>query len=271
MAEQNDIGLIGLAVMGQNLVLNMANRGFSVGVFNRTTSKVDEFLAGPAKGKSIHGYHSLPELIASLKSPRKIMMMVKAGPAVDELLGELEPHLSRGDILIDGGNTHFPDTERRVEAGGSQGPALRRHRRLRRRRGGAQGAEHHAGRHERRMAAHQDHFSGDRRQGRAQGGYALLRVDRRGGLGPLRQNDPQRHRIRRHAADLRGLLSAQARAGPRQRRAVRRLRCVEPDGAGKLLDRDHPRHLQRQGRRMEGIRSSTKFSIRPSRKGPANG
>jgi 6-phosphogluconate dehydrogenase len=121
MAEQNDIGLIGLAVMGQNLVLNMANRGFSVGVFNRTTSKVDEFLAGPAKGKSIHGYHSLPELIASLKSPRKIMMMVKAGPAVDELLGELEPHLSRGDILIDGGNTHFPDTERRVKQAEAKG------------------------------------------------------------------------------------------------------------------------------------------------------
>src|ERR1700731_5431370 len=84
MSEQHDIGLIGLAVMGQNLVLNMANRGFSVGVFNRTTSKVDEFLAGPAKGKSLHGYHALPDLIASLRPPRKIMMMVKAGPAVDE-------------------------------------------------------------------------------------------------------------------------------------------------------------------------------------------
>jgi 6-phosphogluconate dehydrogenase len=121
MAQQHDIGLIGLAVMGQNLVLNMANHGFSVGVFNRTTSKVDEFLAGPAKGKSIGGYHALPELIASLKPPRKIMMMVKAGPAVDELLGELEPHLSRGDILIDGGNTHFPDTERRVKQAEAKG------------------------------------------------------------------------------------------------------------------------------------------------------
>jgi 6-phosphogluconate dehydrogenase len=121
MAEQNDIGLIGLAVMGQNLVLNMANRGFSVGVFNRTTSKVDEFLAGPAQGKSVRGYHALPELIASLKPPRKIMMMVKAGPAVDELLGELEPHLSHGDVLIDGGNTHFPDTERRVKQAEAKG------------------------------------------------------------------------------------------------------------------------------------------------------
>ncbi len=121
MTQQNDIGLIGLAVMGQNLVLNMANHGFSVGVFNRTTSKVDEFLAGPAKGKSVNGYHGLPELIASLKSPRKIMMMVKAGPAVDELMKELVPHLGRGDILIDGGNTHFPDTERRVKEAEAKG------------------------------------------------------------------------------------------------------------------------------------------------------
>ncbi len=121
MTQQNDIGLIGLAVMGQNLVLNMATHGFSVGVFNRTTSKVDEFLAGPAKGKSVNGYHGLPELIASLKSPRKIMMMVKAGPAVDELMKELVPHLGRGDILIDGGNTHFPDTERRVKEAEAKG------------------------------------------------------------------------------------------------------------------------------------------------------
>jgi len=119
--SQHDIGLVGLAVMGQNLVLNMANHGFSVGVFNRTTSKVDEFLAGPAKGKSIGGYHSLAELVANLKSRRKVMMMVKAGHAVDELIAELKPHLSPGDILIDGGNTHFPDTNRRtkeVEADG---------------------------------------------------------------------------------------------------------------------------------------------------------
>jgi 6-phosphogluconate dehydrogenase len=121
MAAQQDIGLIGLAVMGQNLVLNMANHGFSVGVFNRTTSKVDEFVAGPAKGKSISGYHSIPDLIARLRTPRKIMMMVKAGPAVDELMAELVPHLSPGDILIDGGNTYFADTERRVKEAGAKG------------------------------------------------------------------------------------------------------------------------------------------------------
>ena len=118
MAEkstQHDIGLVGLAVMGQNLVLNMANHGFSVGVFNRTTSKTDEFVNGPAKGKLITGYHSLADLVANLKKPRKVMMMVKAGPAVDELINELKPHLEKGDILIDGGNTLFGDTNRRTK------------------------------------------------------------------------------------------------------------------------------------------------------------
>ena len=112
---QHDIGLVGLAVMGQNLVLNMANHGFSVAVFNRTTRKTDEFVKGPAKGKSIEGYHSLTDLVGNLKSPKKIMMMVKAGPAVDELIGELKPHLAKGDILIDGGNTLFGDTNRRTK------------------------------------------------------------------------------------------------------------------------------------------------------------
>jgi 6-phosphogluconate dehydrogenase len=112
---QADIGLIGLAVMGENLVLNMANHGHTVAVFNRTVSKVDDFLAGRAKGKSIVGAHSLPELAASLKKPRRIMMMVKAGPAVDDLVGQLIPLLDPGDILIDGGNSYFPDTARRMK------------------------------------------------------------------------------------------------------------------------------------------------------------
>ncbi|HVW01254.1 MAG TPA: NAD(P)-binding domain-containing protein, partial [Planctomycetaceae bacterium] len=111
-----DIGLVGLAVMGQNLVLNMADHGFSVAVFNRTTSKVDEFMKGEAAGKSIVGCHSLQELVDNLASPRKIMMMVKAGPAVDDLIAELTPLLSPGDILIDGGNTYFPDSNRRTKS-----------------------------------------------------------------------------------------------------------------------------------------------------------
>lgn len=115
MPEQCDIGLIGLAVMGQNLILNMADHGFQVAAFNRTTSKVDDFVAGPAKGKSVTGIHTPEELVKSLKRPRRIMMMVKAGPAVDALIDELLPLLEPGDILIDGGNSYYPDTDRRFK------------------------------------------------------------------------------------------------------------------------------------------------------------
>ncbi|MFN9198766.1 MAG: NADP-dependent phosphogluconate dehydrogenase, partial [Planctomycetaceae bacterium] len=111
--SQSDIGLVGLAVMGENLVLNMESRGYQVSVFNRTESKVDEFV-GKQQGKKLKGCHSLKELVDSLKSPRKIFMMVKAGPAVDDLIRELIPLCSKGDILIDGGNTYFPDTNRRT-------------------------------------------------------------------------------------------------------------------------------------------------------------
>ena len=112
--NQYDIGLIGLAVMGENLILNMESHGFSVAVYNRTTSKVDDFVQGRAKGKKIKGTYSLEELVQSLNRPRKIMMMVKAGKAVDELIDQLLPFLEKGDILIDGGNSHFPDTIRRT-------------------------------------------------------------------------------------------------------------------------------------------------------------
>ena len=113
--DQGDIGLIGLAVMGQNLVLNMESRGFKVSVFNRTTSKVDEFLKGPAKGKDFIGCHSVEELCQSLKRPRKVMMMVKAGEAIDSFIELLLPHLEEGDILIDGGNSNYPDSTRRCK------------------------------------------------------------------------------------------------------------------------------------------------------------
>lgn len=112
--EQAEIGLIGLAVMGENLAVNMQSRGFSVAVYNRTTEKVDAFLAGRAAGKRIIGCHSLEELVGNLKKPRKIMMMVKAGKPVDELIDALLPCLEKGDILIDGGNSHFADTIRRT-------------------------------------------------------------------------------------------------------------------------------------------------------------
>lgn len=109
-----DIGLIGLAVMGQNLAMNMNDHGFTVAVFNRTTSKVDEFLQGPAKGSKIIGTHSIEEFIKQLKRPRKIMLMVKAGAPVDEFIEHLLPFLEKGDIIIDGGNSLYTDTNRRV-------------------------------------------------------------------------------------------------------------------------------------------------------------
>ena len=110
-----DIGLIGLAVMGQNLVLNMNDHGFSVAVFNRTVSKVEDFLKGPAKNTQIQGAHTLQEFFKLLKRPRKVMMMVKAGDAVDDLIEECLPFLEAGDIIIDGGNSFYLDTERRVK------------------------------------------------------------------------------------------------------------------------------------------------------------
>jgi 6-phosphogluconate dehydrogenase len=110
-----DIGLIGLAVMGENLVLNIESRGYTVAVFNRTTARVDDFVAGRAKGKKIIGAHTVAELVSVLKRPRKVMMMVKAGDAVDQVIAEVAPHLQLGDVLIDGGNTHYPDTTRRTQ------------------------------------------------------------------------------------------------------------------------------------------------------------
>lgn len=114
MSATCDIGLIGLAVMGENLVLNIESRGYHCAVYNRTTSKVDEFIGGRAKGKNFVGCHSLEDLVGALKRPRKVMMMVKAGPAVDSLIDQLLPLLEAGDILIDGGNTFPADTEKRL-------------------------------------------------------------------------------------------------------------------------------------------------------------
>ena len=109
-----DIGLIGLAVMGQNLVMNMNDHGFTVAVYNRTVSKVDEFLASSAQGSRVLGTYSIEDLVGSLKTPRRIMLMVKAGEVVDHYIASLLPHLSDGDIIIDGGNSLYSDTERRV-------------------------------------------------------------------------------------------------------------------------------------------------------------
>src|SRR5580658_4140448 len=110
-----DIAVIGLAVMGQNLVLNMNDHGYTVAVYNRTTSKVDDYLANEAKDTAVIGTHSIEELVSKLKRPRRVMLMVRAGEPVDEMIEQLLPHLEAGDIIIDGGNTLFTDTERRVK------------------------------------------------------------------------------------------------------------------------------------------------------------
>ena len=115
MEPTADIALIGLAVMGQNLIMNMNDHGYTVVAYNRTTSKVDEFLNDAAKGSKVIGAHSVEEMVAKLKRPRKIMLMVKAGQAVDDFIETLLPHLEPGDLIIDGGNSHFPDTIRRTK------------------------------------------------------------------------------------------------------------------------------------------------------------
>jgi len=121
MADKCEIGLVGLAVMGENLALNIESRGYSIAVFNRTTSKVDDFIGGRAADKRVVGCHSLEELVDHLAAPRKVMLMVKAGPAVDAFIEKLIPLLSPGDVIIDGGNTHFSETERRTALVESKG------------------------------------------------------------------------------------------------------------------------------------------------------
>ena len=114
MQPVSDIGLVGLAVMGENLVLNMESKGFQVCLLNRTVEKVDKFINGRGAGKNFYGAHTLEDLVASLKSPRRVFLMVKAGQAVDDFIEKLIPLLDPGDIIIDGGNSHFPDTARRT-------------------------------------------------------------------------------------------------------------------------------------------------------------
>ncbi len=121
MAKKADIGLIGLAVMGENLVMNMESKGFTVAVYNRTVAKVDAFTEGRAKGKNIIGCHSIQELADNLERPRKIILLVKAGQPVDDFIEQVLPVLEPGDVIIDSGNSHFPDTMRRCEYVESKG------------------------------------------------------------------------------------------------------------------------------------------------------
>lgn len=119
--KKADIGLIGLAVMGENLAMNMESHGFTVAVFNREAQKVDQFIGGRGKNKNFIGTHTLEELVGATEKPRKIMMMIKAGSPVDEIVEKLIPLLDKGDIIIDGGNSNFKDTERRTKYVESKG------------------------------------------------------------------------------------------------------------------------------------------------------
>ena len=115
MSNKADIGVVGLAVMGENLVLNMESKGFTVAVFNRTVQKVEKFVTGRGKNKNIIGCKSVEELCDNLERPRKVMLMVKAGAPVDAFIEQVLPYLEKGDIIIDGGNSHFPDSIRRTK------------------------------------------------------------------------------------------------------------------------------------------------------------
>ena len=147
MSEANcDIGLIGLAVMGQNLVLNMNDHGYKVAVFNRTVSKVDDFIENEANGTQVVGAHSIEEMCGLLKRPRRVMIMVKAGEVVDQTIEQVLPYLEKGDIVIDGGNSLYTDSTRRSQRPGGQRHSVYRDRRLRRRRGCALRPVDYAGR-----------------------------------------------------------------------------------------------------------------------------
>ena len=228
--ESCDIGLIGLAVMGQNLVLNMNDHGYRVAVFNRTVSKVDDFLNNEAKGTKVVGAHSIPELVSALKKPRRVMLMVKAGDTVDQMIESLVPHLEKGDIIIDGGNSHYPDSNRRTKTLADQGilfvgTGVS---------GGEEGARHGPsimpGGNPAAWPYVKEIFQSHRRQGG--GRHAVLRLGGRERRRALRQNGAQRHRVRRHAAHLRGLPVAQGWPGPGRGRLTQDFRRVEQRRTG---------------------------------------
>ena len=234
--KKADIGLVGLAVMGENLVMNMESKGFTVAVYNRTTEKVKNFVEGRAAGKNIIGTYSIEELVENLEKPRKIMMMVKAGAAVDQLIDQLIPHLEAGDILIDGGNSHFPDTIRRTqyveskgllyigtgvsggEEGALKGPSMMP--------GGSPAAWPYVKPIFQAICA------------KVEDGSPccdwVLRVGGGERRGPLCEDGPQRYRVRRHAAHLRGLPADAGRSGHERRGDAPGLCRLEQDRAGQL-------------------------------------
>ena len=199
----SDIGLIGLAVMGENLALNIESRGYRVSVYNRTAARTDEFMASRAAGKNFVACHTPEELVASLSKPRRVMLMIKAGKPVDDTIEALLPLLELGDIIIDGGNSHFPDTARRtkyVESKGLYyiGTGVS---------GGEEGALHGPsmmpGGSPEAWPFVRDIFGAI--CAKTPSGEPCCGWVGRGRRGALRQDGPQRHRVWRHAAHLRGV------------------------------------------------------------------
>ncbi len=200
-AKTAKIGMVGLAVMGENLALNIARNGFPIAVFNRDTKKVDKFLKR-AEGHQVIGAYSIEEFVNSLETPRKIILLVKAGKPVDDVIAQLKPLLNPGDIIIDGGNSFFQDTQRREKELKESRPQLHRLRRFGRRSRRALGALADAGRRSGGLRTDSPDLGSDRRKGRRRPLCHLHRTRRRG---PLRQDGPQRHRVRRYAIDRRSL------------------------------------------------------------------
>jgi hypothetical protein len=191
--------MVGLGVMGENLALNIESHGFSVVGFDLDPKKVDNF-ASRTLGKKVVAVRTMAEFVDNLEVPRRILMMVPAGKPVDAVIADLRPRLAAGDILMDGGNTLFVDTDRRIKELQGTGDLLHRHGRQRWRRRRLARSRHHARWKFRGMAVGQADLAGHRCQGR--GRCALLRVDRQRRRRPFREDGSQRHRVRRHADDL---------------------------------------------------------------------
>ncbi len=260
-----DIGLIGLAVMGQNLVLNMNDNGFKVGVFNRTVSKVDDFLADEAKGTEVVGAHSVEELTGLLKRPRRVMLMVKAGGTVDQMIDHVAPHLEAGDIVIDGGNSLYTDSNRRTKAlagkgilfigagisggedGARHGPSIMP--------GGNPAAWPHVKPIFQAIAAKVEDGTPCCDWVGEEGAGHFVKMVHNG----IEYGDMQ--------LISRSLRPAQTRAGTDGRRAARGFRRVEQRRARQLPDRDFARHLCQEGRRRHAAGGQDSGHRRAKRNG----
>ena len=269
MTEKAQIGVTGLAVMGRNLARNFARHGHTVALHNRTLRPHQGAGRGVRRTRARSSpSESAEEFVASLERPRRVVIMVKAGEPTDAVIDEFAPLLEPGDMLIDAGNAHFLDTRRREAALQGARPALRRHRRLRRRGGRAARAEHHAGRLAGVVRGARPAAGGHLGEGRRR---AVLRARRPGRRRPLRQDGAQRHRVRRHAAHRRGVRPAAAGRRALAGRDRGDLPGLERGPAGLVPDRDHRRGAQAGRRRRPASRSSTWCWTRPSRRAPAAG